>query len=172
MTAHSNPRGASVVVVGGGASGLCAAISAVENGASVTVIDRAYGGGASAISGGIVYAGGGTKYQQAAGHHDTPDNMFRYLHHEIQGAVDDTTLRRFCDESIANLDWLESQGARFSGCEVPYKTSYPVGKFYLQFSGNEKTKAAMQVSKPAPRGHRTVGKGDRVVEMTGEALWL
>lgn len=51
---------ADVVVVGWGAAGACAAIEARAQGASVIVVDRFEGGGASALSGGVVYAGGGT----------------------------------------------------------------------------------------------------------------
>ena len=56
-----------VIVVGFGAAGATAAIEAAGRGARVLVIDRAYGGGASALSGGIVYAGGGTPVQRAEG---------------------------------------------------------------------------------------------------------
>ncbi len=52
---------ADVVVVGFGGAGACAAIEAVDQGASVIAIDRYEGGGATAISGGIVYMGGGTE---------------------------------------------------------------------------------------------------------------
>src|SRR5262245_24745617 len=78
---------ADVVVVGWGAAGACAAIEARDAGASVIVIDRFEGGGASALSGGVVYAGGGTPQQQAAGHADTPQAMFAYLQHEVNGVV-------------------------------------------------------------------------------------
>lgn len=160
-----------VIVVGGGLSGMCAAIAAAERGASVTVLDRAYGGGASAISGGVVYAGGGTRPQKEAGYNDTADNMFAYLRYEIGDAVNETTLRRFCDESVANLEWLESHGAKFSGAEVPYKTSYPTGDYYLHYSGNEKAQPCAKLATPAPRGHRPVGKGLPGMEMTGASLW-
>src|SRR3979490_1897584 len=89
-----------VVVVGFGAAGACAAIAAAESGARVLVVDRSVGGGATALSGGVVYSGGGTRYQRAAGFDDTPDNMFNYLRQEVDGAVDDETLRRFCAESV------------------------------------------------------------------------
>ena len=49
-----------VLVVGFGVAGASAALEAVAAGSSVLAIDRALGGGASTISGGIYYAGGGT----------------------------------------------------------------------------------------------------------------
>jgi hypothetical protein len=49
-----------VILVGYGAAGVTAAIEAVDAGARVLVLDRGWGGGASGLSGGVVYAGGGT----------------------------------------------------------------------------------------------------------------
>ncbi len=95
-----------VIVVGFGAAGACTAIAAAERGARVLIVDRALGGGASALSGGIIYAGGGTAYQRAAGYDDSPDNMFNYLRQEVNGVVDDDTLRQFCDGSVERLAWL------------------------------------------------------------------
>ncbi|PHH70563.1 hypothetical protein CDD82_7042 [Ophiocordyceps australis] len=160
-----------VIVVGGGLSGMCAAVAAAEEGARVTVLDRGFGGGASFISGGVVYAGGGTKYQAQAGYHDTPDNMFCYLKHEAGNVVDDAVLRRFCNESVSNLEWLEGHGARFSGAMPSFRTSYPAGEYHLHYSGNEMAFSAASVAKPAPRGHRAVGQGLSEMEMTGAALW-
>lgn len=156
-----------VVVVGFGAAGACAAIAAAEHGARVLVVDRSLGGGASALSGGVVYAGGGTPYQHAAGYHDTPENMFGYLHQEVAGAVDDETLRRFCEKSVERLFWLEHHGARFAGSLCDYKTSYPTDRHYLYFSGNEQAYPYCLQATPAPRGHRQVAKGMG----SGRALW-
>uniref|UniRef100_UPI0035139971 FAD-dependent oxidoreductase n=1 Tax=Mycolicibacterium hippocampi TaxID=659824 RepID=UPI0035139971 len=156
-----------VVVVGFGAAGACAAIAAAEAGARVLVVDRARGGGASALSGGIVYAGGGTPYQQAAGVEDNPDNMFDYLRQEVQDAVDEQTLRRFCDGSVEQLAWLESHGASFDSSLCNYKTSYPTDEHYLYYSGNEKAYPFNLHSSPAPRGHRQVAKG----MSSGRVLW-
>lgn len=150
---------ADVVVVGWGAAGACAAIEARSHGASVLVIDRFEGGGASALSGGVVYAGGGTPYQQEAGFEDSPEAMFDYLRREVNGVVSDATLRRFCDDSAANLRWLEQQGARFGARMPPTKTSYPPDDCYLYFSGNEVVPAYRGTAAPAPRGHRTVARG-------------
>jgi 3-oxo-5alpha-steroid 4-dehydrogenase len=77
---------ADVLVVGWGAAGACAALEARAAGASVMVLDRFGGGGASVLSGGVVYAGGGTPYQQQAGYEDSPQAMFEYLRHETTEA--------------------------------------------------------------------------------------
>ena len=152
--------GADVVVVGWGAAGACAAIEARSAGTSVIVIDRFEGGGASALSGGVLYAGGGTRYQKEAGYADTPEAMFDYLRHEVNGVVSDETLRRFCRDSVANLDWLEQQGARYGATMPEHKTSYPPDGAFLYYSGNEVVPAYCgERGGPAPRGHRTVGKG-------------
>ena len=150
---------ADVVVVGFGAAGACAALEAHDAGARVLVLDRFHGGGATAISGGVVYAGGGTPEQHEAGVADTPDAMFAYLRLETAGAVRDETLRRFCDESVAMLGWLRSLGVPFEGSAAPYKTSYPTNDHYLYYSGNELAGPAVAVAPAAPRGHRAHGRG-------------
>jgi 3-oxo-5alpha-steroid 4-dehydrogenase len=52
---------ADVVVVGFGAAGACAALEAAAAGRSVLILERFGGAGATALSGGLVYAGGGTR---------------------------------------------------------------------------------------------------------------
>ncbi|TYK73293.1 FAD-binding protein [Comamonas sp. Z3] len=151
-----------VVVVGWGGAGASAAIEAREQGAEVLVIDRFGGGGASVLSGGVVYAGGGTRYQKEAGFEDSPEAMAAYLKHEVNGVVSDETLARFSRDSVDNLDWLEKQGATFASAMPSYKTSYPADGMYLYYSGNEVVPAygnPQLSSKPAPRGHRVVAKG-------------
>ena len=53
-----------VIIVGFGAAGAASALEASDQGAKVLLIDRFRGGGATSISGGIIYAGGGTPYQK------------------------------------------------------------------------------------------------------------
>jgi 3-oxo-5alpha-steroid 4-dehydrogenase len=153
---------ADVVVVGFGAAGACAALEAAATlagtGASVLVLDRFGGGGATALSGGVVYAGGGTPQQRAAGVDDSPEAMFGYLRTEVGDAVPAATLRQFCDGSVAMLAWLEDHGVPFEGSLCPDKTSYPTNRHYLYYSGSELS-AAAAAAPPAPRGHRTRGRG-------------
>jgi 3-oxo-5alpha-steroid 4-dehydrogenase len=150
---------ADVVVVGFGGAGVCAALEANKNGARVLVLDRFHGGGATAISGGVFYAGGGTHIQTEAGVTDDADEMFRYLSFEVQGVVSEETLRDFCDKSVDNLNWLEEHGVPFEASLCPYKTSYPTDDYYLYYSGNEGFSPYKEAAKPAPRGHRAKGAG-------------
>jgi 3-oxo-5alpha-steroid 4-dehydrogenase len=148
---------ADVVVIGFGAAGACAALQAAEAGCRVLVLDRFTGGGATALSGGVVYAGGGTAQQRAAGVSDSPEAMFRYLRTEAGDVVPEQTLREFCDGSVAMLAWLEGHGVPFEGSLCPDKTSYPTNRHYLYYSGSEAS--ARDVAPPAPRGHRARGRG-------------
>lgn len=156
-----------VIVVGFGLAGAASAIEAADRGARVLVLDSSYGGGASALSGGVVYAGGGTRYQREAGYEDSPENLYNYLKQEVGDAVDDATLRRFCEESPGMIPWLEEQGATFGSSVAHYKTSYPTDEHYLYFSGNEKAYPYDSSATPAPRGHRAKAKG----LASGKVLW-
>ncbi len=159
-------RTCDVLVVGFGGAGAAAAIVAKEQGAEVLVAERFEGGGATAKSGGVVYAGGGTKQQKAVGYNDTPEDMFRYLRQETGDAVSEPTLRKFCEESRALIQWLETIGANFESTAPPPKTSYPKDGIYLYYSGNESVPACAAQAVPAPRGHRTRGSW-----LSGKALF-
>ncbi|KAM5343739.1 hypothetical protein ACJ41O_012276 [Fusarium nematophilum] len=159
LTTSASPPKPDLVVVGSGIAGLSASITAAEKGASVLLLERFHGGGTTALSGGVVYAGGGTRQQKEAGYDDTPGNMLAYLRQEVGSAVDEKTLKRFCDQSVENLEWLEKHGARFEASLCPYKTSYPTNRHYLYYSGSEKAYPFNKLAKPAPRGHRMVHPG-------------
>jgi 3-oxo-5alpha-steroid 4-dehydrogenase len=150
---------ADIAVVGFGGAGAAAAIEALEQGASVAVIDRFNGGGSTRISGGIVYAGGGTRIQSEAGITDSPENMYNYLLRETGDSVSEATLKKFCHDSAANLDWLMQHGAPFDASLCPFKTSYPSNDYYLYYSGNESFAPYSDTARPAPRGHRAHGRG-------------
>ncbi|MBN7796974.1 FAD-binding protein [Parahaliea mediterranea] len=155
---------ADVVIVGFGGAGAAAAIQAREEGASVLALERFQGGGATMLSGGVIYSGGGTRQQREAGIEDSPENMFRYLKLETQGCVSDTLLREFCEGSTGDLEWLEKHGLEFPGNAAPEKTSYPRNPYFLYYSGNEGTPVAMEQAEAAPRGHRHRAAGQAGTE--------
>ncbi|WP_370961168.1 FAD-binding protein [Amycolatopsis sp. cg9] len=150
---------ADVVIVGFGAAGACAALEAADAGADVVIVERFDGGGASAVSGGVVYAGGGTAQQLDAGVDDSVDAMYAYLRLETGDVVAEETLRRFCEGSREMITWLEGNGVPFEGSLCPYKTSYPSDAHYLYYSGSEAAGGFRDAAKPAPRGHRVKGPG-------------
>jgi len=146
-----------VLVVGFGGAGACAALEARAQGARVLALDRFDGGGATAISGGVVYAGA-TDIQRQAGVNDDVDAMFAYLKMEVGDCVSEATLREFCAQSGPNLAWLQSHGVPFEASLCPVKTSYPTDDYYLYYSGNEGMLPFREHAKSAPRGHRAKGR--------------
>ncbi|RZT94879.1 3-oxo-5alpha-steroid 4-dehydrogenase [Advenella incenata] len=149
---------ADVIVVGFGGAGACAAIEAADQGCNVVIVDRFEGGGATALSGGVHYAGG-TKVQAEAGIVDRAQDMYNYLRIETGDAVSDETLLRFCHESGSNIEWLRFLGVEFGGNPYTSKTVYPPDGHFLYYSGNEPLPAYAAKARPAVRGHRVVGKG-------------
>ncbi|MDY0067151.1 MAG: FAD-binding protein [Steroidobacteraceae bacterium] len=163
-------RSADVVVIGQGVAGSCAALEAKRAGADVLVIERASGGGgASAVSSGIFYLGGGTAVQKACGYNDTPEEMARFLIATTQPS-DPEKVRLFCEHSVEHFDWLEAQG-------VPFERTYFKGKAVfldttecLFYTGNEKVWPYCDLAAPAPRGHKVAGAGESAGSVAMAAL--
>ena len=160
---------ADVIVVGLGGAGVICAIEALENGAEVLAIDRFEGGGATAYSGGVIYAGG-TQIQREAGIDDDPVEMAKYLAMEVGDAVSGETLVKFCKDSGQNLDWLVKHGVPYDSTLYEEKTVFPPDGAFLYYSGNERVNAYAAKAKPAPRGHRAVTKGFNSGRVFYEAL--
>ena len=157
---------ADVVVVGFGGAGAAAAIEAADQGAEVLAFDRFAGGGATRMSGGVMYSGGGTELQQEAGFDDTADELYAYLRDEVDDAVSRDALRAFCDRSVENFEWVRGFGVPYPFRFEPVKTSYPSSETTLYFSGNETSPPFSEVARPAARGHRAFGRG-----LTGKVLF-
>jgi hypothetical protein len=114
---------ADVVVVGGGATGLPAAIKAVTSGASVILVEANYDVGGHAItSGGNVALGGGTAAQQKYNITDSSDQIFLDLTDwsvvEANGAPDyryndRAIIRAFADNNVATYNLLVDSGVKF-----------------------------------------------------------
>lgn len=151
---------ADVVIVGYGIAGACAAIEAAESGAEVMVLERASGGGgASALSSGIFYLGGGTPVQKAFGYEDNAENMYRFLLASTE-ADDPESVRLFADNSAAHFDWLESLGVPFERSEFKGKAVFLNTSECLFSTGNEKLWPYPLISNPVPRGHKVAGIGE------------
>lgn len=116
-----------VLVVGVGPAGVCTALgSAEDKSLQVIAINRGEGGGASRLSGGVLYMGGGTRAQKEAGVDDTPENMANYLTYETGNIVRADTVRRFAEASVHFQDWLENTAPGLA--DRPPTTRHPIPK--------------------------------------------
>jgi len=146
---------ADFVVVGYGGAGTAAALQAAENGLDVIAVDAFGGGGATALNGGIFYAGGGTAVQHQAGVEDSVEEMVKYLRVETEGVVGDRTLRRFCEGSAETVDWLMRHGVKFDGSKVfTRKIFYPPAGYFLYHSDSSLAAVYQRIARPAARGHK------------------
>jgi len=143
-----------VLVIGLGCAGAAAAIEARDADADVLVLERSSGGGGtSAMSGGVLYLGGGTKLQRACGFEDSPDEMFKYLMASVGKFPDQEKLRAYCEGSVAHYDWICAQGVPFKETFYYGCSGEPPTDDGLVWSGSEKTHPYQEIAKPAPRGH-------------------
>ena len=78
--------------------------------------------------------------------------MIAYLSLEVGDAVSQSALRRFCENSVANMEWIEGHGVHFGARYYPQKTSYPSKNYDLYHSGSEL--ARWRHARPVPRGHK------------------
>ena len=127
-----------VVVLGFGIGGGCAAVSAAAAGARVLVLERAAAaGGTTAMAGGHFYLGGGTAVQEATGHPDSAEEMYKYLV-AVSREPDHEKIRAYSDGSVEHFNWLEDLGFQFERSFYPGKVVVPPGTEGLSYTGNEK----------------------------------
>jgi succinate dehydrogenase/fumarate reductase flavoprotein subunit len=171
-----------VVVVGGGAAGLAAAIEARAAGASVVLLEKNPAlGGSTAWSIGSVTATR-TPHQRARGIVDSPADHWADMP-GFAGPVaarDNDALRRvLCDEMPATFQWLLDSGVRFMGPmpEPPHRQPrmhnvLPNSRSFIYHLGGRARRAGVDIrTDTAVNG--IVREGDRVVGVdTDEARFV
>jgi 3-oxo-5alpha-steroid 4-dehydrogenase len=147
-----------VLVVGFGCAGGSAAYEAATAGADVLIIERASGpGGASALSGGEVYLGGGTKLQEECGFTDTPEQMKAFLLAALGPDCDEAKVTAYCNGSVEHFDWLVARGIPFTPSVWDAPTWVPPTEDGLMWLG-EAAHPFPEHAVPVPRGHRPTVK--------------
>lgn len=110
---------ADVVVLGSGAAGLTAALTAAVAGASVEVYEKASTvGGTTAVSGGIVWI---PAHNRSPDGELTPADALRYLRAQSLGSMDDELVETFVRTGPAMLDFIEAH----SGLQFEIATGFP-----------------------------------------------
>ncbi|ATE65456.1 FAD-dependent oxidoreductase [Rhizorhabdus dicambivorans] len=120
-----------VVVVGAGAAGVCAALSAQHHGAKVLVLERsAKLGGTSAVSGGGVWIPN-NHHMGEIGSSDSREQALTYLHSLSLGGMDMELAEVFVDEAPGVLRFVEDETSlSFSAIRRPdYQPEKPGGTF-------------------------------------------
>lgn len=143
-------------IIGFGAAGACAAIEAANAGAKVMLFERNSGsGGASGLSGGEIYigGGGGTEAQRAAGFEDTTEDFTAYLKAAGGPCADEAKCELYGREALDHYAWLKAQGVPYRGNYLPGKHIEPTDDSTLIWSGSEAAAPFCDLAKPAPRGH-------------------
>jgi succinate dehydrogenase/fumarate reductase flavoprotein subunit len=150
---HQWDQTADVVIAGSGSAGTAAAIEASRLGNDVLVLEKLLKlGGSSAMSGGVVYLGGGTPIQKACGFDDTVEQMYKFIVAAGSKHPHLDKIQRYCERSVEHFHWLVQMG-------VPYKNSFTQTKGLpgtddsLYYSGNELAYPCRDITKPIPRGH-------------------
>ena len=119
------------IVIGAGAAGLTAAISAIDNGAKNVALleqkDRPDGNAIYALGS---VCGWGSKRQISEGIKDTAEDFYKAMMHVSNGRADPALTRQYTNDIPAGLDWLqEVVGVKFGKVKrAPYPREFRVNK--------------------------------------------
>ena len=103
------------LVIGAGAAGMVAALSAAEAGQDVAILERdAAPAGSTALSAGLIPAAG-TRFQREAGIDDTPDLFAADIQKKAHGENDPALVARLARGAAGVVEWLaDRHGLPFS----------------------------------------------------------
>lgn len=128
MAAHAWYKEVDILIVGSGAGGLLAAITAASRRANVLVIEKCSEyGGTSATSGGGIWI---PNSHLAAAAGDTPEEAFQYIRSLSAANVPDENIRAYIRWAPQMLQWLEKNTlVRYQSLPYPdYHAELPGGK--------------------------------------------
>jgi len=103
-----------IVVIAAGPSGLCAAVQAAENGATVMVLEKAATVGGAANMG-MGPLGIGTKHQKRQMIDISVEKAFNMFMEYTHYMVDARLVKRYFAQSADTIEWLEDLGVEFEG---------------------------------------------------------
>lgn len=115
-----------VVIVGGGGTGVAAALQAVTDGAKVLVLEKAgMAGGTTNFSGGVMQAAGTDVQKQFSDYKDdTPEKHYQLWLKAGEGYVEEELVKDLAYSAPDHIKWLQEIGLKFTSvyghCHIPY----------------------------------------------------
>lgn len=159
---------AGLVVIGAGAAGLCAALSAREAGLSVTVLERdEEPAGNTAMTLGML-PGAGTRFQREKGIDDNADLFVADIMRKAKGKTDEAFARAVAEGSGPAVEWLHDRhGVRF---ELLDDILYPGHSRHRYHVPASRTGAELErnLLDAARRAGARIVTGARVVELRAD----
>jgi len=115
-----------VIIIGGGAAGLTAAVSAAEGGAKNTIVleARSSTGGNGVFPIGIFAAG--SRLQKHLGIEARPDDIFQSAMKYTHWKTNPRLVRALIDKSGDTINWLEDKGVEFARVIPHYPNQSPL----------------------------------------------
>ena len=151
-----------IVVVGAGAAGLSAALTAQEKNANVLVLEKGgFTGGSTVRSGGKILAAG-TPWQEKQGYTDNADMMYEYLmSFDRDDIMNEELVMTFSKGSAENLQWLEDRGVQVQDVEYIHSALTPWRVHNTMGGGGQTSGHGGQIT--APLTNRYEGNGGKIV---------
>lgn len=114
-----------LIVVGSGAGGMTAAVTAADQGLKVLVVEKAdQYGGTSALSGGGIWIPN-NHYFRAMGGNDSEELAWTYLKAAVGDRVDERRLRTYLKKAPEMIAWLEKHTRVHYAVAEKYPDYYP-----------------------------------------------
>jgi fumarate reductase flavoprotein subunit len=113
---------ADVIIIGGGASGITAAVAAAEKDVSVILLEKGSTTGGAANMG-MGFFAVGSKYQKAQMVDLTKEDTFKFFMEYTHWRTDARLVRRYIEQSASTIEWVESMGISFLGAYKYFEKS-------------------------------------------------
>ena len=114
---------ADVIIIGGGMSGLSAAVAAAQKDASVIVFEKG-GTVGGAANMGMGFFAVESKYQKAQLIGHTVDELFREFMTYTHWRVNARLVKKIFEQSASTIEWIEDMGVEFLGAFKYFENSY------------------------------------------------
>ena len=157
-----------VVVIGAGAAGLAAAVSARDHGAAVILVEENYDiGGHAMLSGGRVQLGGGNALQKKFNIDDSPDRIFADWTTHARGDSrynDRDLVRAFADECVPTFQFLLDNGVTFIEKPIVTPDASTVPRVFVTHEWHVPERGDRAATKPQRLGARPPARRKRAQE--------